>query len=1216
MDFLTLNMLAMLLAWFHVGIRADDANISAPRNRLHALKDLKLRGKITKYKREHSGQLPAMAMDVDEHHSNELKMSHFVYRRQADEFDQEQSDEFYTIDSERLLQVNRFNWTCERKTHHEMLLDRVFRTDSPDSWLVLAIFSSSFGYLSPKYAKPAKHVTGLARLLYLFDLNRDKMQPLEVQLYVESQLTDLYKLDMQFARQIDSDEFEVAKLHAYFPQDTPLNLNESPFPRRVTLQVGLETHMMIDFLLMSPMSREEIFPDTHDYHLDEFTIDPRFGCAPLLGPQSSINTLRVSPLLSMHYEEVDMFALQREGSRASSANSRQFVAYDGRQSVFRRDNLRETGASPNGGASEYTITIHDLKRELKYNVKGGRCLAAQTTRSLYEPVFPFVGFAHLGTGRVRGVEVDVYEHQTCGHLPAVLYPHSHYISSNAKLAASDNNEQLIRDEDGQRDRTLSVVYYFARTTQELGPLMRVDVYLEGKGEHVGQIEVFKFAWGLQQAPNGDNPDQLFVLPNECVLAKQNAIDIRMQLEFRKVQTSGEPISGKELGQLLSSRPQVRNKMFKTSIAVQTSLSITQIDQFQTDSRLVEAGNSTQLHAYIAFRLIQVSRHIEMDLFQPADVVYASPRLGTPPTGASNFEECFFEAAHQRLKTGPVLFAFHSGSCLLDSKPVYEIDKTTNRLIYTYSSAFIIHRNGSSIERRATRAKEILIEKARPAVMARALDDQLRGHLLSVPLAIDNQIQPQTVAFEVTHVEVTERSVPNGELANSFEGLTLTSGKLVKFTASGGTSASLANCHSACLSDLNCWSFSICTRELEVQCLLSELDLRESHLLRRIKNGQNDNTSRLLDGKLSADRRCQIYVKKPIELFSQWPEKQLVTLNTRSMSHVRDLDHCAHKCLQLNSANLQLGKIKRKQQGTSLRPSDQRNLHVAHIQKWCTRFEYIELKELATMIPLQHMVEFLSMLNVKDTKQREGGVCLLNNGPEEAPRGQQVFKANVNPYEFNFEYLFERQAGIRMVEFASNETTSTCKKVINRRKFIQTSSVDVCARACFMQTGELVPECKSFDFIRVKSEIRGPYGDSTIEFGEQQYKWKQFTSLETCALNSMTLTEARDSGHYDEIVLSNSPNEHHNSWHYELREAYSFDDDLVQENYLLGDDLEAGLKSITIMASSTLANLLIVLAAITSGYIIAIGSRKHLNTILSFSSTRRESGFNLDPKNEE
>lgn len=375
-----------------------------------------------------------------------------------------------------------------------------------------------------------------------------------------------------------------------------------------------------------------------------------------------------------------------------------------------------------------------------------------------------------------------------------------------------------------------------------------------------------------------------------------------------------------------------------------------------------------------------------------------------------------------------------------------------------------------------------------------------------------------------------------------------------------TDMTFRQCHSACMQDLDCKSFSVCIRGHEVECILSSVSFREPNTILQI---MQPIPSRMVDSRTSTGDpkiiqvkidnnikiqlkkhpNCELHNKIYMDLFRE-SGRALQPLGDRSVHPVSGREQCAQMCLNHTLAMIKQdvgpdegARMSQVAGDASSGPKTIKKAmdrHQSIISTICTAFLYLDKADLQTLS--EDLRESIKKQN--SDARLDGfadGYCLI---------GDQIgysnlFQSRSQPvsfqrYSFKFESFYERRFGVRL------RSSAEAQHMVKRRSERQGTYIDskeldsiksfvdhkyntqeftykdkeACALMCFTQTASIWPGCKSFDIIiqRVMDQ-----------------------QVSICLLNSITLQDAIRSEQFDLIVDDTANGAQ--VWHYDPQPGF-------------------------------------------------------------------------------
>lgn len=317
------------------------------------------------------------------------------------------------------------------------------------------------------------------------------------------------------------------------------------------------------------------FDQSRMFGFDTFTLPVASDCFNVL--ENKINLPIANSEMSFVARSVDTFTNEEDSFEY-------FVSYSSHSGGnLRRDEIQfdESGQLNQVVSSS---TIYDVKSAYKYNIvhnydaqstsmttidNGNNGLPileikeqSQTPKSnehqcaavkmpleeakLYSDLGLILGFGkvvEMGQAIVRGIDALVFERDT-DEPPHWLFP-----PLSAQMGSGGQQQQ-------QQNAIYTILYYFAKRetskksegatmSDNLGPLLQMDIVQRTKPAngatlskiiHVRQVDVYEFAWKLQDLPNGDRIDNLFSVYEKCQfqLDQRTAATIGYERKFAKM----------------------------------------------------------------------------------------------------------------------------------------------------------------------------------------------------------------------------------------------------------------------------------------------------------------------------------------------------------------------------------------------------------------------------------------------------------------------------------------------------------------------------------------------------------------------------------------------------------------------------------------------------------------------------------------------------------
>jgi hypothetical protein len=1030
--------------------------------------------------------------------------------------------------SEDNNQHDRQRLKCERLDRRSFVKDMFERFTDYDQ--------IAESWLEPAYGLP-EYFMGMSRLLLIFDANRDKMKSISMK-----RIRDIQAL--RYDLNINLGALEVA-VSAYLA-DGALRWSGSELPLRIWFKTKKHGLMMVDYYRVDELAGGGPTLENLNYYVNPLTVQLGLGCSVNSTVQETVSTFH-----EIYSMEIEL---------TMSARRREFLAYDGIQEVFRRDVLDSNDRLFS------TKTIFDGRRLLRFNVNqvqpvGRRALAvsdesAEQGECVMAP--HWVGasysllkldFVKMGTGIVRGLDVIIYEHVS-DTPPEIFMPPARYtIVRNDKKLESRSVAIDLGAFNGTT--SFSTIYYITRPIPgelaSVGRLLRVDVMSAGR--LLEQINIFNFAWYLRDAPNGDKQENLFSLPASCYESIEPTTGITaLKLELGYKSSTSSMIGTQLSNKLVSSVPVRTNALMRGLIQAVPILSATRVLDIESvihDSHK-DGGAPFKIYANVKLALGHRTDCLQLPILAVRVIVQQGQR---PNSRASSYEECFYEAARKSRHGQQLLFAFIDNACYIDSEPIYEINHQadgSNTYEFTYSNVFRMTRSPSfgHLAMRIESTSPAHSEQITSNEIETNVYDSLTDKMLILP--VKDPTHPsllfESLLFDIQSIKMLELSSA-GHTNEHLEGLGLINGRALK--SSEEQVVNQASCQAACMIDLGCRSYSVCTRGLAAECRLSDINFNDANLLaqlklnrKRAKDARQHQVSfnfQPLDAstqeqpisgdkqrhvELFVDKRCQIHTKQSLDMFTWLQNGVLTSLKKKTLIEVDSKEECAELCLRSNmeyfvqSENLFDGK--------TLNTNEIKKRYFKALKTWCSTFRYLNLK--ASSVRNQHGLNKYSkdgLCMLPESKRDRSEANRARAGDEESDEAANVlFEMDV--YEFKYVNLYEARPNTMILAYGQNSTDTN--EPSNRKMFAHMGSLEKCARACFVQTTELDPYCKSFEFVR-----------KPIPRSDESHNRSRV--MTECSFNSMNIDDTIKAGLYDKIVVNKVDPTIVSLNHYELHGAY-------------------------------------------------------------------------------
>lgn len=1100
------------------------------------------------------------------------------------------------------------------------------------------------------------YVIGLARLLFIIESNKNKLIPDVVQesIIIRNHETIKYKL-----------QDNQSVMRVFYPKEIEKD-SELPLRVLLTLPKGSEIMVDYlamkqskeeDILKQTDDGVDQYTCPISEECLNNLKPSSIFSIDRFLAPKVFSFEAEIFEMGRHNYFE-DSDGIKTLGKH--------FIAYDGHVKVLRIDSKVTTYSSDEEEYSTSIYAPRrNRKFNVRSTLIGSdeqqqqqtlwNCVSSkisvdgQIQHSFAEPLIPFDHLAQVGRGQVRGVECIAFATIELVDLPKIFFPQVSYYDGEKARLVQDNTKKKNNLKGGEA-QYISVYYFSLQqdenhgntifsigNEQQLGPLIRIDLHKQGSdGVADYRIEVFNFAWILSDSPNGDRKDELFSLYEKCSNINNKYEDkyaqLAMSLEFTSEvsETTNEPVSVESLNKVIGlfESPDVRNLALVRAISINSNLMVTQINEFRSHLRPL----ILELNPKLFIR-------IEAKLSNQVYDLYEATKVGNGileeslMSFAKSFDECYWEAAHKRRYRVHILFSFCYSHCIINESP-YHVESSS--LGYKNAGFFAVDENENTfIHFDENSACEILRMdlKQRDIPSDNIISKfwttfyhSLRG--LKLPVFVNDQ-QGNRVSFLVNQIDVYNNKWSNLQREPIFKisasdqnddvltglALSLTDGSTKKvklrkvwnrfekkddFPRHDRMNFDL--CHSSCLANMTCRSYSVCYPGNQVHCLISDLEFKSAELFGRInqkievlkmsnkskgpvkvdfysRNGDRekkesadaeDKSSQYETHELWVDNKCQTYNKYALEMF-KLSRVVLTKLKNKYVLPAESEDQCANLCLKQNinffkrTASFKLKYLE--SQGSSnenylIEMLEKQN---SEIRSWCSGFRFLNL---ATSI-VPDGVRYI----LRPSKLRSNGLCSLvgpdwiidqrDNEKKENRNLDQAWDKDPDPkhieqlvamqsYEFLYSMLYERHYGIKLIKtnydlegennyLVDAQLSSNSQIILDKQ-----NDIESCARACFSQTVGLKPWCKSFEFIEDKSNII--LITTSTKSGKTKEKVNSY-----CVFNSLSLNDILQMKS-PELFVDTNIEPDLTVWHFELRDSYTLDD-LIASRLIITENLD-------------------------------------------------------------
>lgn len=560
-------------------------------------------------------------------------------------------------------------------------------------------------------------------------------------------------------------------------------------------------------------------------------------------------------------------------------------------------------------------------------------------------------FVYLGKAQVREIDALVYEVSHADSAPFWLDQPVQYKTSSGEYKTRMPNSK-------RGDSKLNILAYFgARDKQH--PLLLLELYqvdmINLSIFDKQTIHIYDFSWDLNyQAPNGEMIQDLFSMEDRCSnnLGKNQYPRIELMLENKDF-VDFELDSSNKL-----EVPAVRALALQASLQETFKLPATMI--FDIETKLFK--NQQSVVSLMLLASFRVAEHYDV----LAELTYIG--RGEPyllyrgehvETRARSFQGCFFQAAH--IRGANVYFGYDSIQqvCAIDLVPVAKkIVKNGKEM----PPAFVIFEKDddsggsvSGMNMEIYRTNHVVDKFIDLGFAKRWLDSlaiqknklKLLGTEMVLKDVIDcsNSVEMSSMKFKIVGAYIDESSYKTSskmQISNNSDqeesdkaSKILQNDQIVGFGYSYDDKGKYTDndlvklmlplradaieltqdqCETACLTDYDCKSYSVCIFAGKVQCLLSKISIKAPSIFEqvmkninskeidlRIEEPRKDSTQKaqkVSTVKLVKYANCEIRGKNFLNLFRK-PEQVRHIFTNRRVLPVDSENDCAELCFTRN-----------------------------------------------------------------------------------------------------------------------------------------------------------------------------------------------------------------------------------------------------------------------------------------------------------------------------
>lgn len=1061
-----------------------------------------------------------------------------------------------------------------------------------------------------KGAARDNHIVGPAQLLSLVAANKNNLK-LPANTSIKNIDMIEYKLDLT-----DSGSYYV-----YYNQRDDLKDSET-IPIRVAY-TDHKVKLYFDFSPLKLLQLDSLTSTLHrqvengQVALDEFVFPPLSGCSaaikgdPLLSGHVWPN--RFSFIADVGRQQLIGRGLKAFSQRKfKSSRYTSFVAYDENLQSLRVDTMNSDCPDSSGRllynflankvyylknnqpASQATQTQRLITLDQS---KGGPkmeptdCIIGKISGSNNVEVTKQLGdlltgardsFVYMGRAQVRGISALVYE-VVGARLPFWLEPP--VANENAELLEAMNKTNKQASEN-----TNTILYYFGQRDTD-HPLLMMEIYHHSREYRrrvfsKQTIEIYDFKWDLETiAPtNGDRASEMFSLRDLCAADDAPSGHVELIVEQHTQDLS------KEARDWISTAP-LRNQAILSGL--QETLDVSVANVFDLESR-VESNEEKKYTLHVAFRHANHRRKVKKLVYLGEGNIKTNSEDKLLRFSVHSLRDCFLLASQRK---SDIYFAYDpiESVCLLDQQPVdytktaREIAEEPNNFVlieqlhldiyrvfedFDFNMAFMSYwtKPQANYASRVELQNKLIMLGYKEPKNKRATFRIKRVHLRETNTARQEQdiilhatTNQQFLLESLKEIQGYGLSMDDFEYNNRIESIELDSSSINPYKSYDEEKyihkfeITPNHCHSRCLIDPGCQSYSICLVNYGFECILSTLSFKSAAILSKLKTKNKTKSGRKIlvtahDVRLNKTQEinlvkrpaCTVYNKQYLDFFKSSEERGKVLASNWAILTVDGREECASLC---GKRNFELNRrlVNQPMGIATYSGSDSDNQPVGDKMNWV---QYLQRGMCFKFMYMSH-IDFMNLPETvrnrfsfeDDKKSQVNGYCMINKENLDVVSSGYPIPANTldyldpETYLFDVINMYDESHGFALTGSDLGRTETIAHTKVRNNNGASEDEYEIvrslaegdenfqlysnygdkwsCARLCFMQTRNPWPACRSFDVV-----IERIYNESLVR----------------CRFNSVTLNQVMVSQKYH--LIENQTDKQ--MWHYEPRVGLMLD----------------------------------------------------------------------------
>lgn len=727
-----------------------------------------------------------------------------------------------------------------------------------------------------------KLIIGPSRLAAIIQNNRNKLQLSEINAAVVRNIPSVrYKIDLTYQKT------KTVHLQVFYDEFSASDENALPF--MITGAVTSDHVFAIEYTKLESLgqnafraaSKMQIYKDKVLY--DRFA---NFGCTAALKSVRQMKPLLEDSISeNMRLSFAAKVTEKKLFQKSPTIERTIYVNFDGLLNVMRMDTLDPMSHSMlqmqrqlfdfDNKRAYHIVSKSITEVKKKSDADDYRCVTSALMdqfkhfESISQLIFGASKFVYLGRGQVRGIRSFIYEADETS-LPFWLDP------SVAYNRSFDVNEtKLDLRVPGIQASGFGAIFF--STTVFISEQLHVPLMIVIRGYYLDalrfkkdfvrrQIMLHNFEWDISsEAPNGDESDDMFKLPDSCVDESSLSSDIRVGLLLKSSENIYSQIA------IQTSNSRALRMSILAGVQKDLEIPVTHLRDLSTHFIQSQVENKHDQKALVissSFRVADPTNQL-IELYQVGSGLTENELFF-----AATFHDCYMAAAHLKrnlyfsyepsanqcsLGTAEIEFDVNGKpTSSLKSNGFVVVEKATKFMREIYSLRHTVDWTG--VNEHSNRWIDRSKGTHKDMVHWRDKDFQLRGFSSS----IDSKLLVLQIKRVHFHEQSSNRFDPTKGVAGSGEPTDIDEivgfGMLVdedgsnphvtrikpvqlesptmEASAFSGPALTSEQCEAACLTDLNCLWYSICIKASGIECVKTNLTLSSPEILKQLSSLPN------------------------------------------------------------------------------------------------------------------------------------------------------------------------------------------------------------------------------------------------------------------------------------------------------------------------------------------------------------------------------------------